>query len=210
MLRVTSSSPRLKTTRGTVVLVGFIFVFVIASVAIGFRASNAFVPAMKGCHGGGDGDGQRTCTTTSVVSTSSVTSTKVSTTSSTSDQTTTTTSEQSTTSTANGQNQIIVPSAATCSPLNGIVYQGLEAGTQLVIAFNGNSQMTFAVPAQSFTWNWYWIPANGQDLSTLQMQITNSMWSSGHGQNFSFFVASLDGQSGIVLQTDYALSQACG
>ncbi len=213
MLRSASVSQRLRTTRGTLVLVGFIFVFVIASVAIGFRASNAYIPSTKGCHGGGDGDGQITCTSTSTVSTTSVTSTEVatSTESVTSDQLTTTTTEQ-TRSVDNGQNQnqVIVPSAPTCSPLNGISYQDLAAGTQLSIAFNGNSQMTFTVPAQSFTWNWYWIPASGQNTNTLSQQITSAMWASGHGQNFSFFIASLNGQTGLVLQTDYALSQACG
>jgi len=204
MLTVTSHT--FKTTKGTLVLVGFIFVFLVASVAIGLRASNAFVPAVKGCHGGSEGDGVATCTTTSTASEISVTSTETS--------TTTTVSSVTTDQTTSGpdnqpQNSVIIPSQATCSPLNGISYQTLSAGTQLTIAFNGNSQMTFTVPSQSFTWNWYWIPANGQDLNTLGQQITSSMWASGHGQNFSFFIASLNGQSGIVLQTDYALSQAC-
>jgi len=91
-----------------------------------------------------------------------------------------------------------------------VSYQVLSAGTKLTIAFNGNGQMIFTVPAQSFTWNWYWIPTNGADPSALSLQITNAMWASGHGQNFSFFVATLNGQTGLVLQTDYSLAQACG
>jgi len=204
MLTVTSHT--FKTKKGTLVLVGFIFVFLMASVTIGLRASNAYVPALKGCHGGSEGDGVATCTTTSTVSETSITSTDTSTSTTVSSVTT----DQTTSSIDNQpQNSVIIPSQATCGPLNGISYQTLSAGTQLTIAFNGNGQMTFTVPSQSFTWNWYWIPANGQDLNTLGQQITSSMWASGHGQNFSFFIASLNGQSGIVLQTDYALSQAC-
>jgi len=203
---LTLTSHTFKTKKGTLVLVGFIFVFLMASVAIGLRASNAYVPALKGCHGGSEGDGVATCTTTSTVSETSITSTDTSTTTTVSSATT----DQTTSSIDNQpQNSVIIPSQETCSPLNGITYQTLSAGTQLTIAFNGNGQMTFTVPSQSFTWNWYWIPANGQDLNTLGQQITSSMWGSGHGQNFSFFIASLNGQSGIVLQTDYALSQAC-
>jgi hypothetical protein len=94
--------------------------------------------------------------------------------------------------------------------LNGISYKALPGGTNLTIAFNGNGQMTYTVPTEkSFSWSWYWVPSNGQSTTTLGQQITNAMWSSGHGQNFSFFVAKLNGQTGIVLQTDYALSQAC-
>ncbi|MFI5420227.1 MAG: hypothetical protein ACHQ1H_04610, partial [Nitrososphaerales archaeon] len=65
------------------------------------------------------------------------------------------------------------------------------------------------VPSQSFTWNWYWVPAGGVDPNTLAQQITSAMWADGHGQNLSFFVASLNGQTGLVLQTDYAIAQAC-
>jgi hypothetical protein len=200
MLSVSSTSHRLKTTKGTLVLVGFIFVFIVASVAIGFRASNAFVPAAKGgCHGGND-EGAFTCTT-SDTSTDTTTVTVVS-----------TSTDQSTSAGGNGniQNSVIVPSPSTCNALNGISYQVLSAGTQLQIAFNGNGQMSFVVPSQSFAWNWYWIPLAGQDANSLGQQLTNTMWASGHGQNFSFFIASLNGQAGIVLQTDYALSQACG
>jgi hypothetical protein len=85
----------------------------------------------------------------------------------------------------------------------------LAPGTQLTITINGNGQMTFTVPSESFTWNWYFVPANGQSTTNLGQQITTSLWSSGHGQDFSFFVAKLNGQVGLVLQTDYALSQAC-
>ena len=96
-----------------------------------------------------------------------------------------TTTTENTTSVDNGQNQnqVIVPSAPTCSALNGISYQTL-AGNQLIIAFNGNSQMSVHSSLAVFHLNWYWIPANGQAISTLQMQITNSMWANGHGQNF--------------------------
>ncbi|MDA4111402.1 MAG: hypothetical protein OK439_02605 [Thaumarchaeota archaeon] len=182
-------------------LVSFVFIFILASVAIGFRASNASIPSTRGCHGGGDG-GEVTCTTSTDSTTTVV--------SSSSTESSTSTLTVSTTVSDPTYDPPIVPSQSTCSALNGISYQSLASGTQLTIAFNGNGQMTFTVPSQSFSWNWYWVPANGVDTNTLSQQITNAMWSSGHGQNFSFFVASLNGQTGIVLQTDYALAQACG
>jgi hypothetical protein len=86
----------------------------------------------------------------------------------------------------------------------------LAAGTNLTIAFNGNGQMTYTVPSEnSFSWKWYWVPAEGQSTTALGQQLTTAMWTSGHGQDFSFFVANLNGQTGLVLQTDYSLSQAC-
>jgi hypothetical protein len=192
-----------RTNKRVLVLVGFVFVFLLASVAIGLRASNASMPYSKGCHGGGDG-GEVTCTTSFTVSqtTSTVTVTTGLTTTSTS-------TDAQTSSTQLVDNSPIVPTQSVCSALNGIGYQVLAAGTQLTIAFNGNSQMTFTVPSQSFTWNWYWVPATGIDANTLSQQITTAMWANGHGQNFSFFIAQLNGQSGLVLQTDYSLAQAC-
>jgi len=53
------------------------------------------------------------------------------------------------------------------------------------------------------------VPADGMSTSALSQQVTTAMWSSGHGQDFSFFAAQFNGQAGIVLQTNYALSQAC-
>jgi hypothetical protein len=99
---------------------------------------------------------------------------------------------------------------ADCNALKGISYEALAGGTTVTIAFNGNGQMTYTVPSEkSFSWNWYFVPAEGVSTTLLSQQITSAMWASGHGQNFSFFVAKLNGQTGLVLQTDYALSQAC-
>ena len=179
-------------------LAGFVFVFVLATLAISFRTSNAVMPFTKGCHGGGDG-GDVTCTSSSTVTSSTTT-----------DDTSTSTITVSSSESQQTIDPPLVPSASTCDALNGITYQVLSSGTQVTIAFNGNGQMTFTVPSQSFSWNWYWVPANGVDPNTLAQQITNTMWASGHGQNFSFFVASLNGQTGLVLQTDYSLAKACG
>jgi len=206
-----SASPtaKLRTSKGALVLVGFVFVFLIASLAIGMSSSALSVPASKGCHGGGEGDDAvATCTTSS--STVTVTSSSSSSTTTTSSKTTTSTTTTTTTSTAGPNDPVIVVNPANCNALDGITYQGLSAGTILTIAWNGNGQMTFKVPSESsFSWNWYWIPAGGQSTTTLGQQITTSMWASGHGQDFSFFVAKLNGATGIVLQTDYALSHAC-
>src|SRR5579864_7066087 len=100
-----------RTNKRVLLLVGFVFVFLVASVAIGIRTSNAALPYAKGCRGGGDG-GEVTCTTTSstVVSTStvSVTSTQ---------QSSTSTGIQTTTSSApQVENSPIVPaSPAVCT-----------------------------------------------------------------------------------------------
>jgi len=206
MLTGSYTSGKLGKRKGTLVLVSFVFVFLIASLAIGLRTSNAAlaVSAGKGCHGGGDGE-LVTCTSSSSSSTTTV-STSTQSSSETTTTTTVTTSDQS-----GGSSDPVTPSSSACSALNGLGYQVLSAGTNVTIAFNGNSQMVFTVPAQkTFTWNWYWVPANGQDVNGMGQQITSSMWASGHGQNFSFFVANLNGQTGLVLQTDYAMSQACG
>ncbi len=199
-----ANSRNSRITKRAVVLVGFVFVFLLASVAIGLRTSNAALPYSRGCHGGGDG-GDVTCTTTSsTVLTTSTVSTDQSTATSTVAQTTTTTSVPQV------ENSPIVPASPTvCTAITKLGYQILAPGTKLTIAFNGNGQMTFTVPSQSFTWNWYWVPAGGADPNTLEQQITSAMWADGHGQNLSFFVASLNGQTGLVLQTDYALAQAC-
>jgi hypothetical protein len=194
-----------RTNKRVLLLVGFVFVFLVASVAIGLRTSNAALPYTKGCHGGGDG-AEKTCTTTSTSTTLSTSTVTVTT------QTTSTDSQVTSTSTSSeqiGNAPIVPPSQSVCATLSGLGYQVLAAGTQLTIAFNGNSQMTFTVPSESFTWNWYWVPANGANTNTLSQQITSAMWADGHGQNFSFFVAQLNGQSGLVLQTDYSLAQAC-
>ena len=205
MLTGSYTSTKLGKRKGTLVLVSFVFVFLIASLAIGLRTSNAALPASvgKGCRGGGDGEAV-VCTSSSSTSTTTVSTS----TQSSSESTTTTTI---TSSESGGSSDPVTPSLASCNALNGLGYQILSAGTSLTIAFNGNGQMVFTVPAQkTFTWNWYWVPADGQNTNTLGQQITSSMWASGHGQNFSFFVATLNGQIGLVLQTDYALSQACG
>jgi hypothetical protein len=204
MLTASSSTTKLKTSKGTLILVGFVFIFLITSVAVGLRTSNAALPvsAGRGCHGGEGDDGSVTCTSTS---SSTVTTSTVSTSTQTTQTTTTTiTSSQ-------GPVDPVQPEGrADCGALNGISYQALAGGTTLTIAFNGNGQMTYTVPSEkSFSWNWYFVPANGQSTTALGQQITNAMWSSGHGQNFSFFVAKLNGVTGLVLQTDYALSQAC-
>lgn len=199
-----TTSSKLRTAKGTLALMSFVFIFLIASLAVGLRTSNAALPlaAGKGCHQGGE-DGAVTCTSSST-STTTVTS---STTTVDSTTTVTSTSDQS----GGNSDPVVGPSASDCSALNGIGFQVLAPGTNVTIAFNGNGQMTFTVPSQkAFTWNWYWVPANGQDTNTLGQQVTSAMWASGHGQNFSFFVANLNGQTGLVLQTDYALSQACG
>lgn len=193
--------------KGTLVLVGFVFIFLVTSVAVGVRTSNAALPVSAGrsCHGGGEGDDAMiTCT-------SSSTSTTTVTVSSTTDSSSSTVQTSTTTSLTQGPVNPVQPmSQADCNALNGISYQSLQGGTTLTIAFNGNGQMTYTVPTEkSFSWNWYFVPANGVSTTLLGQQITNAMWSSGHGQNFSFFVAKLNGQIGIVLQTDYALSQAC-
>jgi hypothetical protein len=194
--------------KATFVLVGFVFVFLVTSVAIGLRTSNAALPlqAAKGCHtgGGSEGDGLMAsvkCTSTTISSTSTTVTTTV----------TNTVSTDSSTSISQGPSDPVTPvSTADCGALKGISYQALATGTNLTIAYNGNGQMTFTVPKTSFTWMWYFVPANGQNTATLGQTITSAMWANGHGQNFSFFVASLNGQTGLVLQTDYALSQVCG
>jgi len=205
MLTGTSSdTSKMKMSKGTLVLVGFVFVFLITSVAIGLRTSNAAlpVPAARNCHG--SEDGSFTCTTSS---TSTITETSSTDSTSTSQTITSTTTSSPT---LGGNDPVAPVSLANCNALNGISYQTLASGTNLTIAFNGNGQMTYIVPKTSFNWGWYFVPANGQSTTTLGQQITNAMWASGHGQNFSFFIAQLNGQTGLVLQTDYALSQACG
>jgi hypothetical protein len=200
---------KLRTRKATLVLVGFVSVFLVASLAIGLRTANASLPISlgRGCHGSGEGgDAVLTCSTSSTLTTTSSPSSS----SSTTKTSTTTTVTDSTISTTQGPQDPVTPVApSNCNALNGISYQLLAAGTNLTIAFNGNGQMTFTVPSESFSWNWYFVPANGASTTTLGQQITTTMWSSGHGQDFSFFVAQLNGQTGIVLQTDYALSQAC-
>ncbi len=209
MLTGSSTSSKQKTTKATTIAIGIVFAILVMSLAVGVRTSNAALPvaATKGCHnGGGDEDGARICTTSSTSQTS--------TSSSTSTSTTTVTTATVTTSTSDSTQGPIVQapgiSLANCGALSGIGYQSLAAGTTLSITVNGNEKMTFTVPKEpGFTWMWYWIPANGQSISTLGQQVTSAMWSSGHGQDFSFFVAQLNGHTGLVLQTDYALSQAC-
>ena len=146
-----ANSRNSRITKRAVVLVGFVFVFLLASVAIGLRTSNAALPYAKGCRGGGDG-GEVTCTTTSstVVTTSTISVT-------TTQQTSTSADTQTTTSSApQVENSPIVPaSPAVCTALSSLGYKVLAPGTQLTIAFNGNGKMTFTVPSQSFTWNWY-------------------------------------------------------
>ncbi len=182
MLIGSSSTPQKSAmTKRALVLTGFVLVFILASVAIGLRSSNAAVPFARNCHGGGDGE-QVTCSTTSSTVTTSTVSTSTATTS-----TVSITSSQSSDSSQTLNNSPFVPSQSMCNSLNGLSYQVLSAGTKLTIAFNGNGQMIFTVPSQSFTWNWYWIPSNGADTNALSLQITNAMWASGHGQNFSFF-----------------------
>lgn len=205
-----STSTKLRTRKATLVLVGFVFVFLVASLAIGLRTSSAALPVMAGAGCSSSEDGPATCTSssTSTVTTSS----PVTTSSSTTETTTTTITETTSTSSqqSNGPNAPVpTEGKADCSALNGIAYSALAPGTNVTIAFNGNGQMTYTVPKTSFSWNWYFVPADGQSTTTLGQEVTNAMWSSGHGQNFSFFVAKLNGQLGLVLQTDYALSQAC-
>lgn len=203
-----SGGNKLGTNRTKLVLVGFVFVFLATSLVIGLRTSNATLPiSMGGCSGGGEGgDAMVTCTTSSTLTSTASSSSSTETSTTTSDTSTITVgSTVSTTQTS--QNPGVTP--ANCNALNGISYQLLKPGTKLTIAVNGNGQMTFTVPSESFTWNWYFVPVNGVSTSTLGQKITTTMWSSGHGQDFHFFVAKLNGQSGIVLQTDYALSQAC-
>jgi hypothetical protein len=192
---------KLRTSKGTLVLVGFVFVFLVTSLAIGLRTSNASLPVSlgRGCHGSGEGeDAMVTCSTSTTLTSTSTT-----------DSTTTATSTVISTS-SSSQDPVAPVAPANCNALNGISYQMLAAGTNVTIAFNGNGQMTYTVPSESFSWNWYWVPANGMSTSALGQEITTTMWSSGHGQDFSFFAAQFNRQAGIVLQTDYALSQACG
>ena len=218
MLTVSTSSAKVRTSKGTLVLVGFIFVFLITSLAIGLKASSAAlpVPAGRGCHGGEGEDAMITCTsssssTTTVSSSSTDSTTSSATSSAPTTSTTTTTTSTTTTLVSQVPVQSDAPvSSADCGALNGISYRVLAPGTQLTITINGNGQMTYTVPSeQSFNWSWYFVPSNGQSTTNLGQQITTAMWSTGHGQDFSFFVAKLNGQVGLVLQTDYALSQYC-
>jgi hypothetical protein len=210
MLTGLPASKRQRTTKATTIAIGIVFAILAMSLVVGLRTSNAALPvapAAKGCHtGGGEGDdvAAMMCTT----STTSPTSTSTVTTSTT---TVSTFSTVSTTSDQSGSNPVSSNALADCGSLNGIGYQALTPGTALSITVNGKYQMTFTVPKEaSFSWMWYWVPANGQSTSTLGQQVTSALWASGHGQDFTFFVAQLNGQTGLVLQTDYALSQACG
>jgi len=213
-----SGGNKLRTNKTTLVLVGFVFVFLVTSLAVGLRTANASLPISlgRGCHSGGEGgDAVLTCTTssTSTVTSSTTSSTSSSSTKTESTTSTTTTTTETTTvtdSVNSGSSPASSGVPSNCNALSGISYQWLKPGTTITIAFNGNGQMTYTVPSESFSWNWYWVPANGVSTATLGQKITTEMWSSGHGQDFSFFVAQLNGQSGIVLQTDYALAQACG
>lgn len=210
MLTGSTSTSKLRTSKGTLVLVGFVFIFLITSVAVGLRTSNAALPLAGGCHGGEGEDTTVTCTTSSSSTTTQSSSSTSSTTSSSTTTTVTTAIGTVSTTTTTSQQDPPAINHPQCNALDGISYQGLAAGTTLTIPFNGNGQMTFTVPSEkSFNWNWYWIPANGQSTTTLGQKITTAMWADGHGQDFSFFVAKLNGQTGLVLQTDYLMSQAC-
>jgi len=209
-----STTAKLRTRKATLALVGFVFVFLVASLAIGLRTSSATIPWFAGAGCTGSEDGPATCTSSSMSTVTSGTVTTTATTSSSSTETTVATTTTTETSTSGSQSGGVNDPAPTegkadCSALNGIAYSALAPGTNVTIAFNGNGQMTYTVPKTSFSWNWYFVPADGQSTSTLGQEVTTALWSSGHGQNFSFFVAKLNGQIGLVLQTDYALSQVC-
>src|SRR5271169_4233173 len=151
MLTGSYTSSKIGGGKRTIVLVSFVFVFLAASVAIGLRTSNAALPvsAGRGCRGGGDGE-MMTCTTSS--SSTSSSSSTVSTSSQTSSETTTTTTVTTSGPTQGPSNPVTLPSTSSCNALNGVGYQVLSAGKNLTIAFNGNGQMVFPVPAQkSFT-----------------------------------------------------------
>jgi hypothetical protein len=98
-------------------------------------------------------------------------------------------------------------SPQTCDSLLNLPLQKLAPGSK-VTEYTPPSQV-FTVPNVT-NWKWYFAPVpNGQNPNTVALQIVNQMWSSGHGQSFTFFIGTYSGQLGVVLITDYSLVNRC-
>jgi hypothetical protein len=93
-----------------------------------------------------------------------------------------------------------------CQSLLTLAYQKLAVGSTV---------KTLAVPSEIFSvpnvpnWYWYFVPSNGQNPNMTADQVVGQLWSSGHGQNFDFFIGTYDGNLGVILRTDYSLTYEC-
>ncbi len=96
--------------------------------------------------------------------------------------------------------------AEECKSLLTLPYEKLSPGSKVTNIYP--APVTYTVPNVA-EWYWYYVPTNGQNPNSTALQIINEMWSSGHGQNFNFFVGTFSGRIGVILITDYWISHEC-